>query len=332
MNDTAGFPWDVLGIAPTRDPKVIRAAYAARLKRIDARTDPAAFQRLRCAYEQALGFDAPAESAAPVPAERNELADEIDALIAMGDPQGAVERLAGAEAGALGFDDLAEIEQRLLVLTPDLARVPLLALVRRFDWHHATHPLRHGHQDVFEQLDQRLWLEELRSDLERKSRRSIAAGLLIKGPPAWSDYPLAGWYLVLSGERRKVIGWLDQIEHAPHAEEVFNPARLRSCRLWLRRRRLVALIAFWVSASPAIAELALGDVKVGFVALVAVPVNLAIAWGCAVLVIRGLGRLWLGGRFVLGKLRRLRPGVAAGTPRTPRAHRHHLQTRENAGG
>ena len=45
--------WDLLGLAPTRDVKTIRRAYAARLKAIPDH-DPASFQRLRQAYEGAL--------------------------------------------------------------------------------------------------------------------------------------------------------------------------------------------------------------------------------------------------------------------------------------
>jgi hypothetical protein len=46
--------WDVLAIAPTDDPKVIRRAYAARLKQIDPDRDRAGFARLRQALDWAL--------------------------------------------------------------------------------------------------------------------------------------------------------------------------------------------------------------------------------------------------------------------------------------
>jgi hypothetical protein len=46
--------WDELGIAPCADPKVIRRAYAARLKKLDPDRDPNGFARLRDAYEWAL--------------------------------------------------------------------------------------------------------------------------------------------------------------------------------------------------------------------------------------------------------------------------------------
>ncbi len=46
--------WDELGIAPSADPKVIRRAYAVRLKALDPDREPTAFARLRDAYERAL--------------------------------------------------------------------------------------------------------------------------------------------------------------------------------------------------------------------------------------------------------------------------------------
>jgi hypothetical protein len=46
--------WDELAIAPTDDPKIIRRAYAARLRQIDPDRDREAFARLRQALEWAL--------------------------------------------------------------------------------------------------------------------------------------------------------------------------------------------------------------------------------------------------------------------------------------
>jgi len=51
--------WDVLGIAPTADPKAIRRAYAARLKQIDPDRDLASFARLRQALEWGLAQATP---------------------------------------------------------------------------------------------------------------------------------------------------------------------------------------------------------------------------------------------------------------------------------
>ncbi|WP_179222043.1 hypothetical protein [Inquilinus limosus] len=46
--------WTELDIAPTQDPRLIRRAYAARLKSFDPDAEPERFQRLRQAYEAAL--------------------------------------------------------------------------------------------------------------------------------------------------------------------------------------------------------------------------------------------------------------------------------------
>ena len=48
--------WQELGIAPTSDAREIRRAYALRLRDAHPEQDPAAFQRLRWAYERALAF------------------------------------------------------------------------------------------------------------------------------------------------------------------------------------------------------------------------------------------------------------------------------------
>ena len=81
--------WDELGIAPCDDPKAIRRAYAARLKKLDPDRDPEAFARLRRALEWALE-DADEDSAglppaqAPPPATTDLDADEEDAGSATG--------------------------------------------------------------------------------------------------------------------------------------------------------------------------------------------------------------------------------------------------------
>ncbi len=55
--------WRILGIPSTRDPREIRRAYATRLKTINQRTEQEAFQKLRSAYEYALGLAAQAAAA-----------------------------------------------------------------------------------------------------------------------------------------------------------------------------------------------------------------------------------------------------------------------------
>jgi hypothetical protein len=54
LNGRQGGTRDELGIAPCNDAKTIRRAYAARLKKLDPDREPAAFARLRDAFERAL--------------------------------------------------------------------------------------------------------------------------------------------------------------------------------------------------------------------------------------------------------------------------------------
>lgn len=59
-------PWALLGIAPTRQTRDIKRAYAARLKIVRPDDDPAGFQALRQAYEWALGQSSEQPAPAPV--------------------------------------------------------------------------------------------------------------------------------------------------------------------------------------------------------------------------------------------------------------------------
>ncbi|HWF94448.1 MAG TPA: J domain-containing protein [Xanthobacteraceae bacterium] len=148
--------WDELGIAPCADPKAIRRAYAARLKRLDPDRDPEAFARLRTAFEWALsraGDDDNARSSAtpefsqptaaksstspvenaqgpdrgpPVPASDPDDIRDRALLIAL---DSALRRRDGNEAtmlyyraaatGALGLDGAREVTERLLAVAVD---------------------------------------------------------------------------------------------------------------------------------------------------------------------------------------------------------------------
>lgn len=74
--------WDELGISPCEDPKTIRRAYTARLKKLDPDRDPAAFARLREALEQALAV---AGDTAEPPRPRPSEADAADHAIDVGE-------------------------------------------------------------------------------------------------------------------------------------------------------------------------------------------------------------------------------------------------------
>jgi hypothetical protein len=298
-----GFPWDVLGIAPTADAKLIRAAYAIRLKQIGPRTDAAAFQRLRSAYELAMRFGGPLQTTVLVVERRNEALAEITALLEAGDALAAVRRFDAADASALTFDELATIEERLLLQAPDLPRAPLLALVHRFDWDHAIHPLRSRHDAVFVQLDQRLLLEQWRAELERARPRSFVAAVLLKGPPVWHDYLFACWRLMFASNRIAAIGWLNRIERAPHAGEVFERARLCWCRRWLQPWRLYALIAGGFSLVSPLAAISQGEIAAGVLAWTISMATLALVGGIAVLLTRGFRRLGRAAWFLVGALR-----------------------------
>jgi len=46
--------WDILGVEPTVDLKVIKKAYASKLRLYHPEDDPKGFQMLREAYDNAL--------------------------------------------------------------------------------------------------------------------------------------------------------------------------------------------------------------------------------------------------------------------------------------
>ena len=66
MNSTAPDTWHILNIARTGDEREIKRAYARQLKLNRPEDDPAAFQRLRDAYEEALRMAAHDQHAASV--------------------------------------------------------------------------------------------------------------------------------------------------------------------------------------------------------------------------------------------------------------------------
>jgi len=70
--------WDELGIAPCRDRKAIRRAYAARLRQLDPDRNPEAFARLRGAFERALRAAARDDAPPPAILDRGEPAQKSE--------------------------------------------------------------------------------------------------------------------------------------------------------------------------------------------------------------------------------------------------------------
>jgi hypothetical protein len=116
---TAGL-WDELGIAPSRDPKTIRRAYAVRLKKLEPDRDPQAFARLRRAFEWALSRagseDGPGPLAEPPAESTDRDAPAQDDVSPASGSQAQVDR--APPAPALDHDD---IRDRDLLIALDAA-------------------------------------------------------------------------------------------------------------------------------------------------------------------------------------------------------------------
>ena len=108
--------WRELDIAPTADPTAIRRAYARRLKALDPDREPAAFLRLRQAFEAALRY-AEAGRARPAPPpgdERKEDGAERETLAATEATGGLA--IADPGAGENRWHDLSRSIQRALAV------------------------------------------------------------------------------------------------------------------------------------------------------------------------------------------------------------------------
>ncbi len=268
-----GSPWQELGITPTADRNAIRRAYAARLKMLDLQREPAAFQRLREAYEAAF-HGTPRQTARPP--ERKYDADTGAADIAAGSARAAIAEAldrgdfagafaaleAGETRGLIALADIEPFERRLLAASGDRA-LPLAALipiVRRFQWDSPLHKLRRRHREFFAQLDARLdaerWYDDLAASAARKgwlgrnedeARR--AARQMLAGPPGMRQrhlFPRRSPLLV------PLLAHYDL--HAEWVGSRFDPARIAWCRKARRRRPkrpvvYLAIVAIWVVGS-----------------------------------------------------------------------------------
>jgi hypothetical protein len=161
----AGSPWTELGIAPTADMGEIRRAYARRLKAIDTAADPAGFQRLRQAYEAALGRAAGGQGATAPPPE------------AAPQPQ----------APALALEDAAALEGGLFsaaIDNPEMPPVLLAELARRFRWNEVGSPLEQYCPELYNRYLYRVgsahaWLNRLNGLAQRIDIIGVTARTLL---------------------------------------------------------------------------------------------------------------------------------------------------------
>jgi len=77
--------WHILGLEPTNDKKLIKKAYAKKLKSVSPEDDPDGFQELRSAYEWAMGFSG--NSLPDTHDEQNERVPTLNVVALQGDLQ-----------------------------------------------------------------------------------------------------------------------------------------------------------------------------------------------------------------------------------------------------
>jgi hypothetical protein len=198
----AGSPWTELGIAPTADMGEIRRAYARRLKAIDTAADPAGFQRLRQAYEAALGraaggqgATAPPPEAAPQPQAPPRAPGAFAAEIAEFTALGRREEIGAAMAlvdrlqrrSALALEDAAALEGGLFsaaIDDPEMPPVLLAELARRFRWNEVGSPLEQYCPELYNRYLYRVgsahaWLNRLNGLAQRIDIIGVTARTLL---------------------------------------------------------------------------------------------------------------------------------------------------------
>lgn len=294
-------PWHALGIAATVDRQAIRRAYAARLKAIDPERDMQAFLRLRAAFEAAMRgtaliIEPPPMQPSDMPeAAAPEALSAIRARLERGDLEGAWSLFEEADlAAALPLTALGEVEEEMLALAAPMPALPaaiLAALVRRFHWDEAAHPLRAARPALFLELDKRLDAERWYADLVGHAAaprrflpntRRFVARLLLRGPPRWYEWgvTLADLRLMLGTPRHALTQALQQFErHEERLGERFDARRLRWCRGRIRPAPLLAIYIMGIGALvPIVAYLQDHEIVAPAIVLAVNFVTFVIAW------------------------------------------------------
>lgn len=75
--------WDILGITPTEDRKIIRKAYAEQCRQYHPEENPEEFEQLRHAYETALNYNG-SEPSLPDSADQSIEDESFKAIISRG--------------------------------------------------------------------------------------------------------------------------------------------------------------------------------------------------------------------------------------------------------
>jgi|HubBroStandDraft_6_1064221.scaffolds.fasta_scaffold182542_1 hypothetical protein len=243
--------WDVLGIAPTADPRAIRRAYAVRLRQIDPDRDLAGFARLRQALEWGLAqaaqparptvernaADLPADltprdprhDAEPVVIRREELNADIAARRA---PIASMPREETPHAPAPAVD--AALDRSLLVgLESALQRRDAREAARLYIRASATGALPLG--DAERMLARLFTVALADARFERAEFRALAATF------GWDRPQLDS--AVVSDVRQRVSArlaaeiWYDNLAAVAPRRLILGRKRVRVARLLLRRIR-----------------------------------------------------------------------------------------------
>ena len=286
-------PFERLGIAPTADRDAIRRAYATRLKSIDVARDPLAFRQLRAAYEAALSGQGavPLLEKRPDPGPREQATEVIRQRLCTGDVTTALQLFEAADAASeLPLAVVHELEQEFLARSPAAPLATLSALVQRFAWEDAAHPLRRLQPAPFRLLDRRLdaerWYHELLAPAQMRawplpSDRCFAARLMLRGLPHWYEWlGLSSWRLLLPTPRHALAEALKQYDlHEEWLRDRFDPRRIRRCRRQLRPVRMFAVyVIIFGSVAPIAAIVQDGDVAAALAAWVLTMLLAFIVW------------------------------------------------------